>query len=296
MSNSETKIIKRIIASVVICVGLIFQPIACNMVDAGNVGVKVNLYGNSKGVDGTPLLTGMCWYNKYTEQFHEFPVFMQNVVWTKDSNEGSPTDESVTFNSSDGASFNADIAFGFTVLPEKVPHIFIKYRQELNVITRTNLRNKVREAFTTNASNYSATLLFGEKKNDFLEKVRKQLISELEPDGFIFDLVTIVGGMRAEPKVMDSINAVIQASQKALEAENKVKQSEAESRQKIAEAEGEAQSLLLVAKSQAEANKLITESITPELVKYKMVEKWDGIAPKFLGSNGSLLINMDEKK
>lgn len=274
---------------------LAFQPISCTMVDAGKVGIKINLYGNQQGVDKTPLLTGMCFYNKYTQQVHEFPTYMQNIVWTKDLHEGAAIDESITFNSSDGASFNADVAFGYTILPEKVPQIFTKYRQELNVITRTNLRNKVREAFTTNASNYSATLLFGEKKNDFLAKVKAQIVSEIEPDGFMVDLVTIIGGMRAEQKVMDSINSVIQASQKSIEAENKVKQSEAEAKQKIAEAEGEAQSILLVAKSQAEANQLITKSITPELIKYKMVEKWDGIAPKVIGSEPNILLNMDNK-
>lgn len=286
----------QIVSIVCLFVVLAFQPISCAMVDAGKVGIKVNLYGKQQGVDNTPLLTGMCFYNMYTQQVHEFPTYMQNVVWTKDINEGSPTDESITFNSSDGASFNADVAFSYTILPEKVPQIFTKYRQELDVITRTNLRNKVREAFTTNASNYSATLLFGEKKNDFLAKVKAQIVSEIEPDGFIVDLVTLIGGMMAEQKVMDSINSVIQASQKSIEAENKVKQSEAEARQKIAEAEGEAQSILLVAKSQAEANQLITKSITPELIKYKMVEKWDGIAPKVIGSDSNILMNVDSKQ
>ena len=35
---------------------------SCKRVDAGHEGIKVNLYGDNKGVDNITLVTGMVWY------------------------------------------------------------------------------------------------------------------------------------------------------------------------------------------------------------------------------------------
>lgn len=93
-----------------------------------------------------------------------------------------------------------------------------------------------------------------------------------------------------------AINRVIQSTQEAEQAENKVKQIEAEARQEVARAEGKAQAILAEAKAQAEANKILGESLTPELVRYKMVEKWEGKLPTVSGGEGmSFLMQMPQK-
>lgn len=94
---------------------------------------------------------------------------------------------------------------------------------------------------------------------------------------------------------MESINQVISATQRAVQAEEMVRQKKAEADQKIAEAEGQAQSILKVAEAQAQANKKVMESLTPELLKYKLIEKWDGVAPRVLGEGGQLFLNIDAK-
>lgn len=94
---------------------------------------------------------------------------------------------------------------------------------------------------------------------------------------------TIVGKMKVDEKVEASINATISATQKAIEAQNKVVQSKAEADQKIEEARGEAESISLVAKAKAEANRILTESLSPSLLQYEALQRWDGILPKVTG-------------
>ena len=48
-------------------------------VDAGHEGIKVNLYGDDKGVDGVELVTGAVWYNGFTTAVYEYPTFVQTV-------------------------------------------------------------------------------------------------------------------------------------------------------------------------------------------------------------------------
>ena len=52
----------------------------------------------------------------------------------------------------------------------------------------------------------------------------------------------------------------------------------------MATAKGEAESILVVAQGQAKANEVLSRSISPILVQYKSVEKWNGILPQVSGS------------
>jgi regulator of protease activity HflC (stomatin/prohibitin superfamily) len=69
-------------------------------------------------------------------------------------------------------------------------------------------------------------------------------------------------------------------------------------RKKIAEQEAEtakqeAQAAIEKAKGQAQAQKLLIQSLNPQLLQKQAIEKWDGHFPTVMGGNGSLpLINL----
>ncbi len=60
-------------------------------------------------------------------------------------------------------------------------------------------------------------------------------------------------------------------------------QREIEAQQKVATAKGEAESINVVAQGQAKANEALSRSISPILVQYKGLEKWDGVLPQVSG-------------
>jgi regulator of protease activity HflC (stomatin/prohibitin superfamily) len=257
----------------------------CSKVEPGWAGIKVYMYGDQKGVEDFPIQTGRVWYNPFTQDVHKFPTFLQNVVWTKDKSEGSPSDESITFNSIEGAIINADIALSYSIKREAVPSIFVEFRQSPKHITDVYMRSKVRDYFSREASTMKVTDIFGEKKQLLLENVKACLNAELGPRGFDFDMVSFVGGLRVEDKVQGSINAVIEATQRAIEAENKVRQAQAEAQQVIATSEGKAQSILNVARAEAESNQILNASLTDRLIQWKAYEKWNGHTPQVMGVN-----------
>ena len=75
-----------------------------------------------------------------------------------------------------------------------------------------------------------------------------------------------------------------QVAQQQVETQKQVlAQREIEAQQKVATAKGEAESIQVVAQGQAKANDALSRSITPILVQYKSVEKWNGILPQVSG-------------
>ena len=61
------------------------------------------------------------------EELYLFPTYQQNYVWTKDKTEGSPTDESITFQTKEGLSINTDVGISLSVDPDHVSVLFQKF-------------------------------------------------------------------------------------------------------------------------------------------------------------------------
>lgn len=260
----------------VLMVFLVVMCFGCTRVPPGYVGIKVDMYGNQKGVNDFPLQTGRVWFNPFTQEIYQFPTYMQNGVWIRDNKE----DKSITFNSVEGAVVNADISVHYRMDEKSVPVIFVEQRQNAEYITNVYVRSKVRDSFSRHASTMKVVDIFGAKKQQLLLDVKKDLTDELGPKGFNFDMVSFLGELRVDNNVLQSINMTIQASQKAIEAQNKVVQSKAEAEQQIETARGRAESILLEANAKAEANRKLTESLSPQLMQYEALQKWDGVMPK----------------
>ena len=145
--------------------------------------------------------------------------------------------------------------------------------------------------------------IFGSQKQALLESVKKDLNEHLGEVGFEFEMVSFVGGLRCDENVMRSINATIEATQLAISAQNKIVQSKAEADQAIESARGRSQSVIIEAQARFEAMQLeakgnleLTQSLTPELVRYRTIEKWNGTPPQVIGGDFATLLNVAQPK
>jgi regulator of protease activity HflC (stomatin/prohibitin superfamily) len=267
---------------------------ACSTVPAGNVGVKVYLLGGSKGVDSEELGVGRYWIGP-NEQLYVFPTFMQNYVWTKDPNEGSSNDESISFQTADGMTANADVGISYSIDPTKVTKIFQTYRRGVDEITDTFLRNMVRDALVKEASNKPIEYVYGAGKADLMASVQKDVADQVNEIGIKIDKIYWIGEIRLPQTVIESINNKNAATQMAQQRQNEVAQATAEAQKKVAEAKGEADSILLKAQAQAQANKILAESLTAEFVHYEALQKWDGKLPTMTGSSAIPFIDVTKQ-
>ena len=284
MNNS---FIKFIVLAVVV-LGGIFAFVGCERIDAGHVGVKVNLYGDGKGVDDVTEVTGWVFYNPISTKIVEFPTFMQHKEYKLDKE--NEVDESFVVNSKDGSEFHVSPLLNYSVKRERVPYIFAKYRVELSMIESGFLKTAVYDAFRVVANSYTADALISNRQ-EFEKKVREVLVSQLEPEGFILSQFT--SNLIYPQTFKKAIEAKNNAVQTALTAENQVKTAEAEAKIKIARAEGSAKAMLTQAKAEAEANQLKQRTLTPMLIQQQWIEKWNGKLPEtMLGDKTNAMIGI----
>ena len=264
------KMFKTIGASVVGFFLLVILFNSCERVDAGHVGVKVNLYGDNKGVDDVVAVTGMVFYNPITTRIYEFPTFIQHKEYKGD--------DSFVVNSKDGSEFSVSPIMNYSVQREKVPSIFAKYRRPLEDIEEGFLKTAVYDAFRLATNKYTADELISNRAV-FEVEVRRLLDNQLLKEGFVINQFT--SNLIYPETFKKSIEAKNNAVQAALRAENEVKTAEAQAKIKVATAEGNAQALLTSAKAEAEANRMKQQTLTPLLIQLEYVNKWDGKLPVY---------------
>ena len=118
------------------------------------------------------------------------------------------------------------------------------------------------------------------------EEIRKRAMTKLGDNLSRYHIIVddiYFANIRFSPEYEGAIEAK-QVAQQQVETQRQVlAQREIEAQQKVATAKGEAESILVVAQGQAKANDALSQSITPILVQYKGIEKWNGILPQVSG-------------
>ena len=198
---------------------------SCERIDAGCEGIKVNLYGNDRGVDDVSLVSGMVYYNIFTEMVYEYPTFVQTVDYPK-----------FTINAKDGSEFEVDPTISLKMMDGKAPVIFKKYRKDVTDIIMGPLFNHVRDAFRIQLNKFTTDEIVSMR--DSLEKaVEKQLILVLNKEGFQLEQLT--SGLKYPESIVEAVNAKNRSVQEAQKAENEVLVAEAEAKKKIVKARAE---------------------------------------------------------
>lgn len=257
---------------------------ACSRVSvpAGYAGVKYNLYGSEKGIQDEAVGPGKYWLTM-NEEIYQLPTFSQNYVWTKDAAEGSPNDESITFQDREGTQINADVGITYSIPQDKVPTVFQKYRRGADEITDTYLRNMVRDAINSATSKMDIADIYGPKKEALMLEVTKSVQEQVAAVGIVVEKIYWISAMRLPPTIANAINAKIEATQKAQQRENDLQTAKAQAEIARETARGEADAKIIAAKAEAEANRLRQASITKDLIEYEKVNRWNGELPKFTG-------------
>lgn len=274
---------------------------ACDYVEPGQVGIKAYMLGGAKGVDHEVLTPGRYWIGM-NEKLYIFPTFTQNYVWDKANSPGAPADESITFQTKEGLSVNADFGITYTLNQEKIPEIFQKYRRGVKEITNVYMYNIVRDSLVRHASSRDVETIYGVGKAEFVAAVEKDVQSQVKGIGINIESIYVIGDFRLPGTVIEAINAKIGATQKAAQRQNEVAQAKAEADKKVEEARGEADSLKLRAEAQAEANRKLAGSISNTLVEWErlqvqksQISKWNGEMPKVIAGGSGILLNIDSK-
>ena len=264
----KSKFITGLLFIFMVMISMMFTSCGYERIDAGYEGIKVNLYGDDKGVDDITLVTGAVWYNPITTAVYEYPTFVQTVDYAPFS-----------INAKDGSSFTVDPAISLKIVDGKSAEVFKKYRKEdITEVINTTLYNYVRNAFRIQLNNYTTDELVS-KREEFEKAIEERLSMELLAENFKLEQMT--SGLQYPQTLVNAIDAKNAAVQEAQKAQNEVLKIKAEAEKKIAAANGEAQALKIKGDAEAEYNRKIAASLSPLIVQQMMLDKWDGKLPVY---------------
>ena len=256
-------------------------------IEAGYVGVKVDLYGSDKGVQAEVVGPGKYWLS-YNEEMYKFPTFTQNVTWQRSEKE----DESITFQDREGIQINADVGVSLSVPFDQAAKVFQKYRKGIDEVSDIYVRNMVRDAINSETSKMDVESIYGPGKEQLMTAVTTRVRDQVAPLGINVEKIYWIGAMRLPNSITNAINAKIEATQKAQQRENELQTAKAQAEIAREEARGDADAAIIAAKGRAESNKMIQASITKELIEYTKAQRWDGKLPQVTGSSVPM-INMN---
>ena len=264
----KSKFITGLLFTFMVMISMMFTSCGYERIDAGYEGIKVNLYGDDKGVDDITLVTGAVWYNPITTAVYEYPTFVQTVDYAPFS-----------INAKDGSSFTVDPTISLKIVDGKSAEVFKKYRKEdITEVINTTLYNYVRNAFRIQLNNYTTDELVS-KREEFEKAIEERLSTELLAENFKLEQMTSV--LQYPQTLVNAIDAKNAAVQEAQKAQNEVLKIKAEAEKKIAAANGEAKALKIKGDAEAEYNRKIAASLSPLIVQQMMLDKWDGKLPVY---------------
>jgi len=168
---------------------------------------------------------------------------------------------------------------------ESISKMFAKYRQGEAEIRGVVVRNAIRNALNKVAGSMPIESVYGEGKGLMVDSVQHLVKETLDRTGILIDKIYLIGSIRIPTTVKQALDDKVTATQLAQKAENEVKMAEANAKIAVAQAQGRSESVLIEAQAQSEANVLLAKSISPALISYKAIERWNGILPTVSGGN-----------
>ena len=266
---------------------LVLLPSTVTYINPGHVGILIHRTGG--GVDKTPLGAGLQLRNPLLSSIVEYPTYMQTLVLTKGSTDGSAGNDEINVNSVEGQPISMDVSMSFELEGSRVPNLYQTFRTDIETIQHGYVKQAVRQALQEVVGALPIADIIGPRKAEATNQARVLLEKRLSPYGIEVKQFTI-NELRPPQTVIEAINTKNVMQQQALTAQNELQKRKFNADGDSIQATGRAKAILAEAQAQAEANRLLAQSVSPALIEYQRVQgqvaavaKWDGKMPMVSG-------------
>lgn len=287
-------------------------------IPAGYAGVVYNMNG---GVAGEILDQGFHLVSP-TKKVTNYSIGIEQSYLTSDSKGDSENDESFNTPTSDGKTVTVNLEFSYKFDRERLDKVFIEFKGKSGDKVKNDFIKPKVVAWTQEVTaRYPVTDIFGDKRTEINNQLDIYLKQKFDQYGIIIDTVNFTD-IKVDPKTEEAIQAKVNAQQEQelartqaetarinAESAKKVAEVEAEKAKSVAQIEAEknkiaaegaaqaakikadsdAQIIRINAEAQANANRMISESLTDELLEKTKIDKWTGNVPTVSGSGTSII-------
>ena len=288
------------IATAVIIALVVIVLFVCTVrIPAGYVGVVYNMNG---GISDKTLTQGFHVISP-TQNVTTYSIGIEQSYLTASKDGDSDNDESFEVPSNDGKGLTVDMTFTYRYDADRVADTFTRFKGQSgkdvkNSFIKPNIMSWTKEV----TAKYSVIDLLGDKRATLNSELTDYLKQKFEPYGIVIESVSLINidpDEETRSAVQKKVNAQQDLELAKIEQQTANVNAEKEKEVAITKANQEketaqinAEAKLIEAQAQADANRLIAESLTPELIQQQMYEKWNGQLPTVqAGSDSSIIVD-----
>lgn len=259
----------------IICVIAVLGGIYCvcslEFIGAGEVGVVYSMKG---GVKDEVLEQGVHFISPLYK-VNEFPISQQQLVLSNnpaDYNENNHPDWHVDA-PADGGMVKMNLTINYNFLADRVVSLYERFRgMDGDTLVENMVQNSIIAYIKEVTPKFSVMDIYSSKRSEVGQAITEYLNSKLNVEYGINIASALIIDVQLDETLQQKVQAKEQAKQDAEKAELDKQTALAQAETDKVKASTEAAVAIEKARGEAEANRLISESITPELIQMKEAE------------------------
>lgn len=256
------KVVIPIICAVVCA---LFCILCIERVSVGNVGVVYS----AGGVEDKVLSQGWHFISPF-KSVRQFPISQQQLVLSNnpgDYNKEEHPDWSIDA-PANGGMVKINMTVNYNFIPDRVVGVYKQFNgMSGETIVESRVQNSIIAYVKEVTPRFSVMDIYSDKKSEVNEAITSYLNERLTEEYGVNVSSALVIDVQLDSALQQKVQAKEQAKQDAEIAELEKQTAEAQAETDKVIAESEAQVKVIEAQAEADANRIIAQSITPELIQ-----------------------------
>lgn len=268
----------KVIAIIVVVAALlggIFCVFSLERIEAGEVGV---VYSMKDGVQDEVLQQGVHFINPFYK-VNEFPISQQQLVLSN-----NPADYNKKFDledysnlgvdaPADGGMVTLNLTVNYSFDPDKVTSLYERFRgMDGDTLVESMVQNSIVAYIKEVTPQFTVMEIYSSKRAEVGQAITEYLNSKLSDEYGINVASALIIDVQLDETLQKKIQAKEQAKQDAEKAELDKATAIAQAETAKVKAQADADVAIIKAEAEAKANKLISDSITENLIDLKEAE------------------------
>lgn len=263
---------KKVIVGLVVAAAVIggaFTVKSCKLIGTGKVGI---VYTYKDGVQKDVLKPGLNWVGPM-KKVKEFSISNEILVMSKDKREGSKGDDSIKVATSDDASIAVSFQMSYRYNPDTVVDTYKQFRgMDGEDIIESRVKPVLKSKISEVTTNYSMMDIYSGNRSKLNTELTEYLNGEFTKKYGIEVLDASIIDVHPDKKLKEAIDNRVTALQEKQQAEAEQEKIKVQKETEKIQAETDAQIQITKAQAEAESNKIVSASITDELIRMKEAE------------------------
>lgn len=258
-----------IVVAVAAVIGAVFTVKSCKLIKPGWAGI---VYTYKDGVQDQTLSPGLNFVGPM-KKVKEFSTSNEILVMSKDKREGSKKNESFKVATSDDASIAVSFQMSYRYKPDTLVETYKKFKgMDGEDIVKSRVKPVLKSKISEVTTNYSMMDIYSGNRSKLNNELTKYLNEEFSKKYGIEVFDASIIDVHPDDKLKAAIDNRVTALQEKQQAEAEQQKIKVQKETEKMQAETDAQIQITKANAEAESNKIISSSITDELIRMKEAE------------------------